>query len=128
MLEQIRSAIQMASSLTEVPRKQAERLARDLVKQGEIGASAVGSVAEEIVRKSRENAGLVRTLVGSELRRQIKSLGLVNRDDIERLQKRVFGLATKQDIDRLNKRVDGLAKPKTPTRTPAKPKSTKART
>lgn len=89
MLEQIRSAIRMASAVAEVPRKQAERFARDLAKRGEVRASQVSGLAEEIVKRSRQNAEMVRTVVSSEIRRQVKVLGLATKNEVDGLTKRV---------------------------------------
>lgn len=108
MLNQIKNAIQLASSVAEVPRRQAEKFARDLVKKGELRASNVTGLAEEIVKRSQQNAQMVQSLITSEIRRQVKALGLATRDDLERLNRRVFGLATKEDVDRLNKKIASL--------------------
>lgn len=133
MLEQIRNAIQLASGVAEVPRQQAEKFAKDLAKRGELRASQVTGLADQIVKRSQENVSMVHALVSSEIKRQIKALGLATRDDVDRVNRKVFGLATKDDIDRLNKKLTDLeTKPKAPVassaqkapaKTKAKPKS-----
>ncbi|MGH9197947.1 MAG: phasin family protein, partial [Acidimicrobiia bacterium] len=95
VIDQIREAIRSASSVVEVPRKKAESLAREVVKRGEGAAGSVSSLAEEIVKRSRENAEGVRRLVSSEVRRQIKSLGLATKEDVDRLSRRVRELETR---------------------------------
>lgn len=95
MIDQIREAIRSASSMVEVPRKKAESIARDLARRGEGAAASVSSIAEEIVRRSRENAEAVRKMVASEVRSQIRLLGVATRDDLERLTKRVRELESK---------------------------------
>lgn len=89
MLEMIRSTLRMASVAAEIPRKQAERLARELSSRGEVRASQVSAVAEEIVKRSRQNAEMVRTLISSEIRRQLRLLGLASKDDVDALTRRV---------------------------------------
>lgn len=122
MLEQIRTVIQVASSVAEVPRRQAEKFARDLAKRGDLRDSQISKVAEEIMKRSRENAQMVQSLVGSEIKRQIKALGLVTRDELERLNRRVFGLATKEDVERLKRRLDDYDSKKVATKPKSAPK------
>lgn len=124
MLEQLRTAIQMASSVAEIPKQQAERFAKGLAKRGDLRTNQVTKVAEDIVRRSQENAQMVQALVGSEIKRQIKALGLATRDDVERLGRRVFGLATRDEVERLAKRVGALEN-KSGSKPPAK-KATRA--
>jgi polyhydroxyalkanoate synthesis regulator phasin len=95
MLEVVRNAIRMAAVVAEVPRKQAERFARQLARSGEVSASQVSSIAEDIVRRSRQNADMIRTLVTSEIRRQVRLLGLASRDDVDALARRVRKLEAK---------------------------------
>lgn len=113
MLEQIRTLLQTVSGVAEIPRQQAERLAKDLAKQSEAGAALVTGLAEDIVRRSRENAQMVRALVMSEVQRQVKALGLASRDDVERLSRRV------RELER-----SGSSGPRpTPKPRPSKPKA-----
>ena len=109
MLEQLRAALEMASGLVEVPRQRAEKLAKEFAKSGGLGMSQVSSLAEDIMKRSKENAEMVRALVTSELKRQIKTLGL----------------ATKEDIDRLGRRIDRLEKARKPAPRPKKPAAKK---
>lgn len=95
MLEVVRNAIRMASAVAEVPRKQAERFAKQLARTGEVSASQVSGIAEDIVRRSRQNADMVRTLVASEIRRQVRLLGLASREDIDALARRVRQLESR---------------------------------
>ena len=109
MLEQLKTVMQLASVVTEIPRRKAEKIARNLsglTDGAALGAGQVASLAEEIMKKSQQNAQMIQTLISSEIRRQVKSLGLVTRDDLDRVNRKVFGLATKEDIDRLSRKVD----------------------
>lgn len=107
MIEQIRAVLQAAGGIAEVPRKRAEELARELAGDSG-GRGPVASLAEEIMKRGRENAGMVSSLVSSEIRRQIKALGLATRDDLERLQRRMASSATASDIARIERRLDSL--------------------
>ncbi|HVE76619.1 MAG TPA: hypothetical protein VND22_07630 [Actinomycetota bacterium] len=116
MIEQIRSALQLASSLAEIPKQKAEKLARQIAGGG-TKSTQVGAIAEEIVKRSKENAKMAQSVISSEVRRQMKTLGLATRDDVDRISRRVFGLATKDEFDRLSKRISALEeKAKTPAR------------
>lgn len=123
MLEQVRNAIQLASGLAEVPRRRAEQFARGLADRGELGPNQISSLVEEIVKRSKENAQMVQALVSSEVKRQVKALGLATRDDIDRINRRLFGLAKGDDLDRLIRRIEKLesALETRPARSPAKP-------
>lgn len=131
MLEQLRNAIELASGLAEVPRRRAEQLARSLADRGELKPNQISSLVEDILRRSKENAQMVQAVVSSEVRRQVKALGLATRDDVERLNRRIFSLAKGDDLDRLIRRIEKIeAKLETaPRRAPkssvsAKPKTT----
>jgi polyhydroxyalkanoate synthesis regulator phasin len=120
MLDQIRSLLQSVSGVAEIPRQQAERLARDIARQSGSTASMVSGIAEDIVKRSRENVDLVRSLIVSEVRNQVKSLGLVTRDDFDRLSRRI------RDLERTSGPSIQSAKPKrasTAKRTKPKPTS-----
>jgi polyhydroxyalkanoate synthesis regulator phasin len=92
MFDQLKSIMEMASGFTEVPRRQATKIAKEVAKRGEVRASQITKLADEIVTRSRENAEMARDLVRSEIRRQIKSLGLASKEDIERLARRVTNM------------------------------------
>jgi polyhydroxyalkanoate synthesis regulator phasin len=119
MLDQIRSLLQSVSGAAEIPRQQAERLARDIAKQSGATASMVSGLAEDIMRRSRDNVELVRSLIVSEVRNQVKSLGLATRDDLDRLSRRI------RDLERTSGPSTSAAKPKrASTAKSTKPKPT----
>jgi len=115
MLEQMRNAIQVISAVVEIPRKQAEKIAKDLASKAGLGPSQISDLASDIMMKSRENAKMVASLVGSEVRRQVKALGLVTRDDLDRVNRRIQGLASKQEVERMLAR--SKARPKSKPKT-----------
>lgn len=116
MLEQMRNAIQVVSAVAEIPRRQAEKIAKDLASKAGLGSSQISDLASDIMQKSRENAQMVASLVGSEVRRQVKALGLVTRDDLERVNRRIQGLASKQEVEAMlaRSKFRPTAKPKNP--------------
>ncbi len=116
MLEQMRNAIQVVSAVAEIPRKQAEKIAKDLANKAGLGSGQISDLASDIMQKSRENAQMVASLVGSEVRRQVKAMGLVTRDDLERVNRRIQGLASKQEVESMlaKSKVRPTTKPKTP--------------
>jgi hypothetical protein len=123
MLDQIRSLLQSVSGVAEIPRQQAERLARDIARQSGATASMVSGIAEDIMRRSRENVEMVRSLIVSEVRNQVKSLGLATRDDLDRLSRRI------RDLERVSGPPPRTAKPKrASTAKSTKPKPTTGNT
>lgn len=129
MLEQVRNAIELASGLAEVPRRRAEQFARSLADRGDLRPNQISSLVEDILRRSKENAQMVQAVVSSEVRRQVKALGLATRDDVERLNRRIFSLAKGDDLDRLIRRIEKIeSKLETVPRRAKSPASAKAKT
>jgi len=96
--------------MAERPRQRAERAVSDLAKRGEARAKDLQKALREIVERSNRSRKELGTLVQKEIRRQIRSLGLATRDDVERLQRRI------RELEK------GGAKPKKKP-APRKPKS-----
>lgn len=91
---------------TEMRRSQARRIAADLVETGQLARDQVAGAVDEIVAMSRRRTEELRALVQAEVQRQLGSLGL----------------ATKADLERLERKLSAAAKP----RRPAAPKAAKA--
>lgn len=91
------------------PRDRAQRIVSDLAKRGESRAKDLQKAAKDLAERSARNRRELASLVQKEIRRQIRSLGLATRDEVERLQRRI------RELER-----------STPGRKPAarKPKST----
>lgn len=81
-------------------RQEAERRVHELVRRGELAQERFQTAVDELLERSREaaddlivrgrqSAEDVRELVRTELLRQVKSLGLVTRDDLARFAARV---------------------------------------
>jgi polyhydroxyalkanoate synthesis regulator phasin len=84
--------LQALSSLTEITRSRAERLAGLLAKQGELQSTQAGRFAEELVRRTQKNRETVSRLIQREVKRQLGTLGIATRDEVARLQQRVRAL------------------------------------
>jgi polyhydroxyalkanoate synthesis regulator phasin len=81
-------------------RHEAERRVQELIRRGELAQERFQAVVDELLERSREaadeiivrgrqGADDVRDLVRVELRRQVKALGLVTRDDLARFAARL---------------------------------------
>jgi polyhydroxyalkanoate synthesis regulator phasin len=81
-------------------RQEAERRVRELIRRGEIAQERFQTAVDELLERSRgaaddlivrgrQGAEDIRELVRTELRRQVKALGLVTRDDLARFAARI---------------------------------------
>jgi len=73
------------AAFTQVNRKRAESLVRDLVKEGEVGREHAEEWVEEILARSRRSAEQLTELVRHEVRKQVEQLGLVRSEDVGKL-------------------------------------------
>jgi polyhydroxyalkanoate synthesis regulator phasin len=81
--------------MAERPRQRAERIVADLAKRGETRTRGLQKAARGIAERSTRSSKELGSLVQKEIRRQIRSLGLATRDDVERLQRRIRELEKK---------------------------------
>jgi polyhydroxyalkanoate synthesis regulator phasin len=100
--------------MAERPRRRAERIVSDLAKRGETRARDLQKAARGIAERSSRSRKELVSLVQKEIRRQIRSLGLATRDDVDKLQRRIRELEKGSGTRK-------AAKPKAPRK--AKPKS-----
>src|SRR5882724_7278207 len=70
-------------AFTEVTEKKARAIVKDLVKTGEIQTKDASRRVEELLDRSRKNTKDLRTIVQSEVQKQIKKLGLVPGNESE---------------------------------------------
>jgi polyhydroxyalkanoate synthesis regulator phasin len=75
--EQWKRYLQAGMDVTEVPRKRAEKIVRDLVKSGEVGAHEAQQWVEELLDRSRTTAEAFAERVRVEVQRQMETVGLV---------------------------------------------------
>lgn len=95
-MDTVNSALQKyaeaASGLTQLTRANAERIAKQLVKQGEVASNQVSEFASDLLDRSRKNRETLTTMINAEIQRAIKSMGLATHDEVVRLQKQVADL------------------------------------
>lgn len=96
LFDAVRKYIDSAVGYTEVPRERAEKVVKDLAARGEVRARDLGKAARELAERSERNRQELVRLVQKEIRRQVHSLGLATRQDVERLQKRIRDLEKKK--------------------------------
>ncbi len=92
MIEALKRYSSVVSGFAEVPRKRAEQIASSLAKQGFISTDQVRSIAEEMMRRGRENREKALEFV----RRELPKLGVASKTELERLRQRVQALEANQ--------------------------------
>jgi polyhydroxyalkanoate synthesis regulator phasin len=74
---------------TSMTQSRAEAIVKDLVKAGELQTEQAQSAVLELVDRSRKNTEKLFTQVRTEVRAQVKALGLATQADIERLERKI---------------------------------------
>jgi polyhydroxyalkanoate synthesis regulator phasin len=92
MREEIRRLVTVSSGMAELTLSKAEGVARDLAERAGLSPEQVSSLGHEIVERSRENRREITALIRAEIRSQLTGLGVANRHEIERLERRVARL------------------------------------
>jgi polyhydroxyalkanoate synthesis regulator phasin len=85
--------IETGMSFTEMQRSQARKFVAELVAQGQLAQDRAAATVDEVLEASRRRREDLRTLVQTEIQRQVRALGIATRDDLARLERK---LATKQ--------------------------------
>lgn len=110
--------VEAASGLTQLTKSNAERIAKQLVKQGEVASSQVSEFASDLLEKSRKNRETLTTMINAEIQRAVKSMGLATQDEVARLQKQVADL--KRELQTAKKATKKTAAQKAPAKKTAK--------
>ncbi len=84
--------LETASGLTATTRQRAERVVKNLVKQGEVAADQVERTVEELLKRSDTNRKAVASIVRTETERAVERLGLARQRDVDRLAAKVAKL------------------------------------
>ena len=92
MLDELRRVALFTSGVAELTRHQAEQIVKDLVNSGDVRRKQASSAARELVDRSKQNRKELLRFVRSEIQNQIEGLGLANKRDVERLERRVARL------------------------------------
>jgi len=88
-----RQYIEQATQLRALTRAQAQRMTRDLVREGQLAQERAQSYVDELVERSRKRTEDLVSLVRKEVKSQIASLGIATKEDIAKLESRVTQLA-----------------------------------
>ena len=79
-------------AFTAMTQARAEAIVKDLVKAGEVQSEQAQTAVLDLVDRSRKNTEKLLAQVRSEVRDQVKHLGLVSQADLDRLEKRIASL------------------------------------
>src|SRR4051795_8499957 len=74
---------------TQMTRKQAETVVKDLVKRGELQQERAKKAVDELLDRSRKNAEELSKIVRKEIQSQISALGIATKDDLARLERKL---------------------------------------
>jgi polyhydroxyalkanoate synthesis regulator phasin len=96
VLDALRGYVQLASGMTEVSRKKAEKAAKALLKQtgADTLTTKVSDLADEIVATSKSNRQLLQAIVANEVEGAVARLGFVRSEEVAALTRRVKALET----------------------------------
>jgi polyhydroxyalkanoate synthesis regulator phasin len=83
--------IETGMSFTEMQRSQARKFVAELVAQGQIAQDRAAATVDEVIEVSRRRREDLRTLVQTEIQRQVHALGIATRDDLDRLERKLAG-------------------------------------
>ncbi|MDP9021686.1 MAG: hypothetical protein M3N57_03100 [Actinomycetota bacterium] len=81
--------IEAATGITKTTRARAEEIVKRLLQQGEAAARDPKELVDQLIERSQENREALTALIRSESRRAVRAMGLVTREDLERLERQV---------------------------------------
>jgi polyhydroxyalkanoate synthesis regulator phasin len=90
----IKGYLALATGLTEVTRQRATSAAKALVAQGEATAGQVQALTDDLVAQSKSNREAVVSLVKYEVDKALGRVGLVSKDEVDGLKRRIRTLET----------------------------------
>lgn len=73
----------------EMTRAQAQRIVRQLVKEGQLAEERARSYVDELVTRSRKRTEDLRKVVRREIQGQLSALGLATKDDLAKLERKL---------------------------------------
>ena len=92
MFEELRRVALFTSGVAELTRNQAERLVKDMVEKGDLRRKQASDAVRELVTTSKQSREMLIEFVRGEIRNQIAQLGVANKRDLERLERRIARL------------------------------------
>lgn len=84
--------LEAVNGLTSLTKASAERVARQLVRQGEVATDQVGELVQDLLDRSRRNRETLTALISSEVQRVVRTMGLATNDEVTSLRKQVADL------------------------------------
>ncbi len=84
--------LEAATGLTSMTKASAEKIVKQLVRQGEAATDNAGDLVDELLERQRKNRDAVSAIVKAETGRVVKAMGLASVNEVERLQKQVADL------------------------------------
>ncbi|HEV2361942.1 MAG TPA: hypothetical protein VGS21_09595, partial [Acidimicrobiales bacterium] len=97
--------IDLGASFTQMTRKRAEQLVKELAQNGEIAREQMDDRVEELLHRSRKATEHFLELVRGEVAKQVSALGLTNRDEVTEIVHKIAGT-----VQGVGARVTGAAK------------------
>ena len=82
-------ALETGMQFTELRRSQARTIVSDLVAQGHLARDQMGAAVDEVIDMSRRRSDDLRKVVQTEVQRQLGSLGLATKSDLNALERRL---------------------------------------
>lgn len=74
---------------TQLRRSQAQKIVRDLVKNGQLAQEKTQSYVDELLERSRKRTEALVETVRAEVRGQFETLGIATKEDLERLERKL---------------------------------------
>ncbi len=83
------------ANFTQLTQKRAEAIVNDLVKAGEVQTNQASQAVQDLLDRSRKATESLVAQVRTEVRDQVKGLGLATKADIARLERRIDAVGPK---------------------------------
>ena len=92
MADALRKYMEAAAGFTNVTRASAEKLVKNLVKQGGAAAENAQELVGHLVERSSENREALTSIVRSETEKVVKRMGFATQAEVQRLERQVARL------------------------------------
>jgi polyhydroxyalkanoate synthesis regulator phasin len=86
---QIQKLIDSGQDFTQVTRKRAEAIVRDLVKSGQLRVEDAQAAIEQLTERGRESTERMLAVIRDEVAKQLKAIGVLTKKDLGRLEELV---------------------------------------
>jgi polyhydroxyalkanoate synthesis regulator phasin len=84
-----KQVLEAGQQFTELRRSQARTLAADLVASGQIARDQMASAVDDLLDLSKRRTDQLRTVVQKEVQRQLRTLGVATKRDLDALERRM---------------------------------------